>query len=223
MSSQNGDDDSKEPPAIKANKGMILRKSVDYIRYLQQLVTAQASRNRDLEAQVQHLQSRVVGSSPSISSPHSTDSAPEMNSHNFHVFGDELMNGLNGMGMVDILHGLNPEDSEAYMNMQYTNAAGIKSPNGQQRFEGLETLHEHANHEHRDFEGDPDLDHEQEGEMDMDDTSPSASADSPEERAPDFQAEKEEAQRGRARNRGRKPEEREPSDAPVKKESPMEA
>ena len=130
------------------------------------------------------------------------------------------MNGLNGMGMVDILHGLAPEDSEAYMNMQYTNTAGVKSPNVQQRFEGLETLHENANHEHRD---EPDLEHEQEGEMDMDDTSPSASADSPDDRPPDFQAEKEEAQRGRARNRGRKLEEREPSDAPVKKESPMEA
>ena len=34
---------------VKANKGMILRKSVEYIRYLQQLVAAQASRNRELE------------------------------------------------------------------------------------------------------------------------------------------------------------------------------
>ena len=37
---------------VKANKGMILRKSVEYIRYLQQLVSAQASRNRDLEQQL---------------------------------------------------------------------------------------------------------------------------------------------------------------------------
>ena len=35
--------------SVKANKGMILRKSVDYIRYLQQLVGAQAARNRALE------------------------------------------------------------------------------------------------------------------------------------------------------------------------------
>ena len=42
--------DSKDKPnSMKANKGMILRKSVDYIRYLQQLVSAQASRNRELE------------------------------------------------------------------------------------------------------------------------------------------------------------------------------
>lgn len=38
--------------AVKANKGMILRKSVEYIRYLQQLVNAQAARNRDLETQL---------------------------------------------------------------------------------------------------------------------------------------------------------------------------
>ncbi|KIJ27915.1 hypothetical protein M422DRAFT_270851 [Sphaerobolus stellatus SS14] len=39
---------------VKANKGMILRKSVEYIRYLQQLVNAQATRNRELEAQLAH-------------------------------------------------------------------------------------------------------------------------------------------------------------------------
>ncbi|OJA16942.1 hypothetical protein AZE42_10481 [Rhizopogon vesiculosus] len=38
-----------EPQMIKANKGMILRKSVEYIRYLQQLVSVQASRGRELE------------------------------------------------------------------------------------------------------------------------------------------------------------------------------
>lgn len=43
------DEDGKESPAVKANKGIILRKSVDYIRHLQQLVHAQAHRNRDLE------------------------------------------------------------------------------------------------------------------------------------------------------------------------------
>lgn len=38
-----------EGGVVKANKGMILRKSVEYIRYLQQLVDAQANRNRELE------------------------------------------------------------------------------------------------------------------------------------------------------------------------------
>ncbi|KAG5729078.1 hypothetical protein E4T56_gene3122 [Termitomyces sp. T112] len=37
---------------VKANKGMILRKSVEYIRYLQQLVEAQGARNRELEAEL---------------------------------------------------------------------------------------------------------------------------------------------------------------------------
>lgn len=41
--------DSKPNNALKANKGMVLRKSVEYIRYLQQLVNAQGVRNRELE------------------------------------------------------------------------------------------------------------------------------------------------------------------------------
>lgn len=47
-----------ETAAAKANKGMILRKSVDYIRYLQQLVGAQASRNRVLESELANYRSR---------------------------------------------------------------------------------------------------------------------------------------------------------------------
>ncbi|KAF9395658.1 hypothetical protein BGZ94_006539, partial [Podila epigama] len=39
--------------ANKPNKGVILRKSVDYIRHLQQLVASQSSRNMELEAQLQ--------------------------------------------------------------------------------------------------------------------------------------------------------------------------
>ncbi|KAG9068026.1 hypothetical protein KI688_011617 [Linnemannia hyalina] len=39
--------------ANKPNKGVILRKSVDYIRHLQQLVANQTSRNQELEAQLQ--------------------------------------------------------------------------------------------------------------------------------------------------------------------------
>ncbi|KAG0242302.1 hypothetical protein BGW41_004516 [Actinomortierella wolfii] len=38
--------------ANKPNKGVILRKSVDYIRHLQQLVASQTSRNQELEAQL---------------------------------------------------------------------------------------------------------------------------------------------------------------------------
>ncbi|KAG6865325.1 hypothetical protein C0991_003499 [Blastosporella zonata] len=46
---------------VKANKGMILRKSVEYIRYLQQLVEAQGARNRELECELK----RWRGRSPS--------------------------------------------------------------------------------------------------------------------------------------------------------------
>lgn len=52
LSDDKKDDDITpgESGTVKANKGMILRKSVEYIRYLQQLVDAQATRNRELEA-----------------------------------------------------------------------------------------------------------------------------------------------------------------------------
>lgn len=40
---------------IKANKGMILSKSVEYIRFLQQLVTTQGARNRELENELRGL------------------------------------------------------------------------------------------------------------------------------------------------------------------------
>ncbi|KIM36694.1 hypothetical protein M413DRAFT_31527 [Hebeloma cylindrosporum] len=43
---------AEEGGVVKANKGMILRKSVEYIRYLQQLVTAQGARNRELEREL---------------------------------------------------------------------------------------------------------------------------------------------------------------------------
>ncbi|KAG6370919.1 hypothetical protein JVT61DRAFT_10945 [Boletus reticuloceps] len=43
-----------------ANKGMILRKSVEYIRYLQQLISVQASRGRDLEERNRALESELA-------------------------------------------------------------------------------------------------------------------------------------------------------------------
>ncbi|KAJ7908651.1 helix-loop-helix DNA-binding domain-containing protein [Mycena leptocephala] len=57
--------DGKEGAVVKANKGMILRKSVEYIRYLQQLVAAQGARNRELEEQLKGFR----GSSGSASPP----------------------------------------------------------------------------------------------------------------------------------------------------------
>ncbi|KAF9944800.1 hypothetical protein BGZ65_011574 [Modicella reniformis] len=50
--------------ANKPNKGVILRKSVDYIRHLQQLVSSQATRNQELEAQLQ-AKNNASGASPS--------------------------------------------------------------------------------------------------------------------------------------------------------------
>jgi hypothetical protein len=55
-------DTSGDSAASKANKGMILRKSVDYIRYLQQLVGAQASRNRVLESELASIRGPRDGS-----------------------------------------------------------------------------------------------------------------------------------------------------------------
>lgn len=81
-----GEDDSSNAPAttqpsqqtpngtptgnsgVKANKGMILRKSVEYIRYLQQLVTAQGARNRELEAELMRHRSQSNGEDVSGSS-----------------------------------------------------------------------------------------------------------------------------------------------------------
>ncbi|KAG5638763.1 hypothetical protein H0H81_010385 [Sphagnurus paluster] len=48
----NGNGNGEGLGVVKANKGMILRKSVEYIRYLQQLVEAQGARNRELEAEL---------------------------------------------------------------------------------------------------------------------------------------------------------------------------
>lgn len=57
---------------IKANKGMILRKSVEYIRYLQQLVFVQASRGRDLEEQNRALERELATLRGSLSQPPAT-------------------------------------------------------------------------------------------------------------------------------------------------------
>ena len=74
---------------VKANKGMILRKSVEYIRYLQQLVSVQANRNRDLENQLQAFRS---GNSPASSELNGLDGDSEMKLHDeVDAFG--LLNG----------------------------------------------------------------------------------------------------------------------------------
>ncbi|KAL4078176.1 hypothetical protein V8B97DRAFT_2003423 [Scleroderma yunnanense] len=63
---------SGEQTTIKANKGMILRKSVEYIRYLQQLVSIQASRGRDLEERNRTLEQQLAALQGSLGDTHST-------------------------------------------------------------------------------------------------------------------------------------------------------
>ncbi|KAG8889474.1 hypothetical protein FRB98_004159 [Tulasnella sp. 332] len=98
--------DEKETPAMKANKGIILRKSVEYIRYLQQLVRIQANRNRELEAQLAHY-------NPDGMSPNNADSP------------SNLLSGVNGMmmngngsdplSMLHSLQGLGEDDNVSMM------------------------------------------------------------------------------------------------------------
>jgi hypothetical protein len=78
---------------VKANKGMILRKSVDYIRYLQQLVTAQASRNRELEGQLERYRSQ----DPDAVGKDSGEGADDM--------GLVLHEDVDGFAMVGAPHG----------------------------------------------------------------------------------------------------------------------
>ncbi|CAE6467873.1 unnamed protein product [Rhizoctonia solani] len=61
------EESTREGP--KANKGMILRKSVDYIKYLQQLVRAQANRNRELESQLSQFRGATADEAPSSDAP----------------------------------------------------------------------------------------------------------------------------------------------------------
>ena len=97
---------------VKANKGMILRKSVEYIRYLQQLVSAQANRNRDLEQQLQAFRG---GSAPDTGSVGDGDG--EMKLH------DEVGFGLlNGCG-----------DAPAHTNGATVNGVGAHAVSGRAR------------------------------------------------------------------------------------------
>ncbi|KAG9307315.1 hypothetical protein G9A89_017143 [Geosiphon pyriformis] len=67
--------DSFNDSANKPNKGVILRKSVDYIRNLKQIVDQQDARNQELEAIVRELQSKIGSTNldSSVSSSLETD------------------------------------------------------------------------------------------------------------------------------------------------------
>ncbi|KAJ6627639.1 hypothetical protein B0H10DRAFT_355903 [Mycena sp. CBHHK59/15] len=88
---------------------MILRKSVEYIRYLQQLVTAQGARNRELEEQLKGLR----GDSGSASPPSSMGMSNEF--------------GMGGWGAVGGLLASMPEGADedgALMGMEVDGVEG---------------------------------------------------------------------------------------------------
>ncbi|EDQ98226.1 uncharacterized protein LACBIDRAFT_336159 [Laccaria bicolor S238N-H82] len=92
---------------VKANKGMILRKSVEYIRYLQQLVTAQGACNRELEQELKAYRRRSRSSSsmePPLSDSASTAAGGDGSNmilhdelHHFHHGGHGHMGRLPSM------------------------------------------------------------------------------------------------------------------------------
>lgn len=67
---------SASSAAAKANKGIILAKSVDYIRYLQQLVELHSTRNAELERTVDQLRRNISSSDNTPSSTNSDDRSP---------------------------------------------------------------------------------------------------------------------------------------------------
>ncbi|KAG8896679.1 hypothetical protein FRB99_008761 [Tulasnella sp. 403] len=116
------DDEGKETPAMKANKGIILRKSVEYIRYLQQLVRVQASRNRELESQLAHYRgpsnsndmdtANSSAGTGASSTPGGTNSTSTANhgpaiAHDGNINGNP--NGSSPFGMLDSLAGIDED------------------------------------------------------------------------------------------------------------------
>ncbi|KAJ2936859.1 hypothetical protein H1R20_g286, partial [Candolleomyces eurysporus] len=94
---------------VKANKGMILRKSVEYIRYLQQLVTAQGARNRELEGELRKYrgESPLSSTTESSSANGSTSAANPNNPMMSSELGeDSAMGGSGGLTLVDDLDDL---------------------------------------------------------------------------------------------------------------------
>lgn len=102
-----------EGGVVKANKGMILRKSVEYIRYLQQLVSAQANRNRELEQALSVY--REVGENECEVSGPGEGLASELG----------LNIGINGIGHVG-----NSRSGSAQMHTPTSNDSPRQSGNG---------------------------------------------------------------------------------------------
>ncbi|KAI6121918.1 hypothetical protein F5141DRAFT_544769 [Pisolithus sp. B1] len=85
-----------EQITIKANKGMILRKSVEYIRYLQQLVCVQASRGRDLEERNRALERELETLRGPLSRPSAVGSLGNGSAHGEHGSENGNANGTDG-------------------------------------------------------------------------------------------------------------------------------
>lgn len=108
------DEDSKE---IKANKGVILRNSVEYIKNLVQLVQVQRTRNQQLESEVAQYRNRfgnIMGGAGNVT---------------MNGVGPLSMNGGNGMspsGMQSSGH----TDDEANAMAGYVLADSLSSPEG---------------------------------------------------------------------------------------------
>ncbi|KAG6334509.1 hypothetical protein ID866_4580 [Astraeus odoratus] len=88
-----------EQTTIKANKGMILRKSVEYIRYLQQLVSVQASRGRDLEERNRVLEGELAALRESLGDPQPSAEDAHVNAATVHGdSGNVEANSINDHG-----------------------------------------------------------------------------------------------------------------------------
>ncbi|KAF9902391.1 hypothetical protein BX616_001945 [Lobosporangium transversale] len=83
--------------ANKPNKGVILRKSVDYIRHLQQLVASQSNRNQELEAQ---LQGKALNMQTVNSGTNNTGSGLDMSGGNGANGTPQLQQGFGMMRIV---------------------------------------------------------------------------------------------------------------------------
>ncbi|KAJ7238494.1 hypothetical protein C8J57DRAFT_1566199, partial [Mycena rebaudengoi] len=126
-----GGKEGKEGAVVKANKGMILRRSVEYIRYLQQLVTAQGARNRELEEQLKGFR----GSSGSASPPsmHLGDGGP----NDFAGWAHVGMLGLPSMPEGEDEHdGMEVDDGACMRSMGCTGAGRDGEADGGEGGEG---------------------------------------------------------------------------------------
>lgn len=126
---------SGEQTAIKANKGMILRKSVEYIRYLQQLVSVQASRGRDLEERNRVLEQELAALQRAPGDPRSATGDGDAN----------RPNGINGHVCLEGQYEWRTVDMDMEDVQQRTRPRHQRSASGYNKGdhrEGLECLKE---------------------------------------------------------------------------------